>query len=120
MIVDASLIAPEVEYSQSLVGGGQGKAADCSDRMIDQSLREWKAVFQPDVVNDDRFLMLPNPTGDRTFHWDFGGRLPFCRHARFQKVAPHDVAGTIVKHHRETAKLEEQLQAASEIMKQLR
>ena len=64
--------------------------------------------------------MFPDPTGDRTFHWDFGGRLPLGRRARFQKVAPHEVARTIVKHHREAAKLEEQLQSTSKIMKQLR
>src|SRR6267142_3164934 len=120
MIVDAGCVTPEIKYSYLVIGSRQREAADCLDRMIWYRLRKRKAIFQRDIVNDYRLLVLPDPASDRTIHRDLFWRLPLCRRARFQKVAPHDVLRTIVKHHREAAKLEKHLQSTSEIMKQPR
>ena len=113
LVVDAWFIAPEVKDAQSIVGGRQRKTADCLDRMIEQSLREGEAIFQVDIVNDNRLLVLPNPARDRPLHRDFCRSLPLSRRACFEEVQPHHVSRTIMKHHTEVAKVEQGLQSAS-------
>ena len=65
LIVDAGLVAPEIKSPQSLIGGRQWKAANCLDRVLWQRLSKRKAIFQRNIVNDDRLLVLPDPASDR-------------------------------------------------------
>ena len=63
-IIGACRLAPEGHDAQSLVRGSQRQAANGRHRMVDDSLRNRKAVFQIEIANDDGFLILPDPARD--------------------------------------------------------
>src|SRR6476661_8944643 len=97
LVVNTCLITPEVKRTKALTGCGQRNAANCLDGVIRYCFRKRKAIFQIDIVDNDRFLVFPNPTGHRTLDGSLSRCLPLCRNARFHEVASHYISFRVMK-----------------------
>src|SRR5437762_3035742 len=97
LIVSAGLVGPEIDHAETLMRSCHRHTANRFYWAVAQRLRIRESIVLFEIVNDDGFLMLPDPARDRAFYRYFRRFLLLSRFARFEQMQAHDVVLLVVQ-----------------------